>query len=123
MDSKGVTYSESSFLGRKAQFFVIGTTSCPMCQAKIADIEAVHQKRGQGLEVAAILLSENAVKADKYAADFHATFRMVLDPQNLTMSLFKPGNYPYFVLVDKHGVIRFTGHDLPGDPLLDEAMK
>ncbi|MCE9582097.1 MAG: redoxin family protein [Planctomycetes bacterium] len=123
IDSKGVPYSEASFVGRKAQLLVIGTTSCPMCQAKIVDIEAVRLKRGDSVEVAAMLLSETAAKADKYAADFHAGFRMVLDPQNLTMSLFKPGHYPYFVLVDKRGVIRYTGNDLPDDALLEQAAR
>ena len=123
LDSKGAPYVESGYVGRKAQLLVFGTTSCPMCQAKVADVDAVRQKRGDRVEVAAVLLSETAANADKYASDFKAEFRMVLDPNNISINLFKLGNYPHFVFIDKRGVIRYTGQELPGDALIDEAAR
>lgn len=122
-DSKGATYSEASFVGRKAQLLVFGTTSCPVCQSRVADVEAVRAKRGDAVEVAAVLLSETAEKAEKFASDYKAGFRMVLDPQNISISLYKLGNYPYFVLIDRAGVIRESGREIPSDALLDEATR
>ncbi|KAF0245009.1 MAG: hypothetical protein FD180_1993 [Planctomycetota bacterium] len=122
-DSKGAPYVESGFVGRKAQLLVFGTTACPMCQAKVADVDAVRQKRGGEVEVAAVLLSETPEKAEKYASEFKAGFRMVLDPRNISIALFKLGNYPHFVLIDKRGVIRYTGQQLPGDALIEEAAR
>lgn len=89
----------------------------------MSDIQRVHEQRGARLEVAAVLLSETPAKADAFAAEFKATFRMVLDPQNISIALFKLGNYPHFVLVDRQGVIRYTGHELPGESLLEEAAR
>ncbi|MCC6739364.1 MAG: TlpA family protein disulfide reductase [Planctomycetia bacterium] len=122
-DSKGAPFLTSGFVGRKAQLLVFGTTACPMCQGKMSDIQAVHEKRGGQVEVAAVLLSETPEKADKFAADFNATFRMVLDPQNITIALFKLGHYPHFVLVDRRGVIRYSGPELPADAMVDEAAR
>jgi peroxiredoxin len=122
-DSKGAPYVASGFVGKKAQLLVFGTTSCPLCQGKMSDIQLVHENYGAKVEVAAVLLSETAEKADKFAADFNATFRMVLDPQNISIALFKLGHYPHFVLVDRRGVIRYTGHDLPPDAAVEEAAR
>jgi peroxiredoxin len=123
VDSKGAPYIESGFVGRKAQLLVFGTTACPVCQAKVADVDAVRQKHGADVEVAAVLLSETAEKADQYAAEYKAGFRMVLDPRNISIALFKLGNYPHFVLIDKRGVIRHTGHELPGEALIVESTR
>ncbi|MEK7467736.1 MAG: TlpA disulfide reductase family protein [Planctomycetota bacterium] len=123
LDSKGAPYVESGYVGRKAQLLVFGTTSCPMCQAKVADVDAVRQKRGGEVEVAAVLLSETAEKAEKYASEFKAGFRMLLDPQNISIALYKLGNYPHFVLIDKRGVIRYTGQKLPDDAIIEAAAR
>lgn len=123
VDSKGAPYVEAGYVGRKAQLLVFGTTSCPVCQSKVAEVEAVHRKHGAEVEVAAVLLSETVERADKYAADYKAGFRMVLDPQNVSINLFKLGNYPHFVLIDKRGVIRYTGRELPGDAQIAEAAR
>lgn len=123
LDSKGAPYVSAGMAGKRAQLLVFGTTACPMCRGKMSDIQQVHEKRGERLEVAAVLLSETPARADAFAAEFQATFRMVLDPQNISIALFKLGNYPHFVLVDRKGVIRYTGHELPGDALFEEAVR
>ena len=120
-DSKGARRLSGEWAGKKAALLVIGTTSCPRCRSMVADIDAVRQKRGDSLFVAAILLSETADRAEAFARDHGAGFTLLVDPKNAAMTAFKPGNYPHFVLVDTHGVIRYTGPDLPADTLIDQA--
>ncbi len=123
LDSRGARFRTSSWIGRRAQLLVMGTTQCPRCEGRMAEIEQVRARFGESLEIAAILFSETGDRAEAFAARHKAGFRMVLDPQNTGIVLYKPGAYPHFVLIDKQGVIRYTGPELPGDARLIEAAR
>ncbi|MBI2921849.1 MAG: TlpA family protein disulfide reductase [Planctomycetes bacterium] len=122
-DSKGRRVRTRAWLGKEAALLVFGTTMCPNCKSQVAAIDAVRQKHAGKVEVAAVLLSETAERAEAFARDYHAGFPLLLDPQNSTMKPFALGNYPHYVLIDRKGVIRYTGPELPEDPALEEAAR
>ena len=122
-DSKGRRVQTRAWIGKEAALLVFGTTMCPNCRAQVASIDAVRQKHAGKVEVAAVLLSETAERAEAFARDHKAGFPLLLDPQNSTMLPFALGNYPHYVLIDKKGVIRYTGPVLPEETALAEAAR
>ena len=62
----------------------------------------------QGLEVVAVDLDTNRTDADKFLSQFHPTFAVRFDPKGDLAELYKVQGMPSSVLIDRHGVTRFT---------------
>ena len=62
----------------------------------------------QGLSVVAINLDPDRADAERFLARFHPTFEVRFDPQGATAEQFKVQGMPTSVIIDRHGVVRFT---------------
>ena len=62
----------------------------------------------QGLEILAINLDQNRGDADRFLGRFHPTFEVRFDPQGKSAEQFKVQGMPTSVVIDRHGVVRFT---------------
>jgi peroxiredoxin len=62
----------------------------------------------QGLTVVAVNLDTNRAEADKFLTQFHPTFEVRFDPQGDLAELYKVHGMPSSVLIDRHGVVRFS---------------
>ena len=65
-----------------------------------------HQE--QGLTVVAVNLDTDRIAADKFLARFHPTFDVRFDPKGDLAEFYKVHGMPSSVLIDRHGVARFT---------------
>jgi thiol-disulfide isomerase/thioredoxin len=63
---------------------------------------------GQGLTVIAINLDTDRADADKFLDQFKPTFDVRFDPQGEFAEFYKIEGMPSSVLIDRHGVKRFT---------------
>jgi peroxiredoxin len=63
---------------------------------------------GQGLEIVAVNLDGDRADADKFLKQFHPTFDVRFDPKGELAELYKVQGMPSSVLIDRHGVTRFT---------------
>ena len=63
---------------------------------------------GQGLEIVAVNLDRDRAEADKFLKQFHPTFNVRFDPQGKLAESYKVQGMPSSVLIDRHGVTRFT---------------
>jgi peroxiredoxin len=63
---------------------------------------------GQGLEIVAVNLDMDRAEADKFLKQFHTTFAVRFDPQGRLAESYKVQGMPSSVLIDRHGVTRFT---------------
>ena len=63
---------------------------------------------GQGLEIVAVNLDRNRAEADKFLKQFHPTFDVRFDPKGELAELYKVQGMPSSVVIDRHGVTRFT---------------
>jgi peroxiredoxin len=63
---------------------------------------------GQGLTVVAINLDTDRADADKFLHQFQPTFDVRFDPKGELAELYKVKGMPSSVLIDRHGVTRFT---------------
>jgi peroxiredoxin len=62
----------------------------------------------QGLEIITVNLDADRAKADKFLKRFHPTFDVRFDPKGELAELYKVQGMPSSVLIDRHGVTRFT---------------
>ena len=62
----------------------------------------------QGLEIVAINLDADRANADNFLKRFHPTFDVRFDPKGELAELYKVQGMPSSVLIDRHGVTRFT---------------
>ena len=62
----------------------------------------------QGLTVVAINLDTDRADADKFLAKFKPTFDIRFDPKGELAESYKVAGMPSSVLIDRHGVTRFT---------------
>ena len=78
---------------------------------------------GQGLTVIAVDLDTDRADADRFLDQFKPTFDVRFDPQGEYAEFFKIGGMPSSVLIDRHGVKRFTHIGFrPADGPLYEAQ-
>ncbi len=63
---------------------------------------------GQGLAIVAVNLDRDRLDADKFLAQFTPTFDVRFDPQGESAAFYKIKGMPASVLIDRHGVMRFT---------------
>jgi peroxiredoxin len=62
----------------------------------------------QGLTIVAVNLDTNRAEAEKFLTQFHPTFEVRFDPKGDLAELYKVHGMPSSVLIDRHGVVRFT---------------
>jgi thiol-disulfide isomerase/thioredoxin len=82
---------------------------CGPCKQSFPWREAMKSTyEGQGLEIVAVNLDRDRADADKFLKQFHPTFDVRFDPKGELAELFKVQGMPSSVLIDRHGVTRFT---------------
>lgn len=62
----------------------------------------------QGLSVIAVNLDQNRSDAERFLAIFRPSFDVRFDPQGQMAERFKVQGMPTSVIIDRHGVLRFT---------------
>jgi cytochrome c biogenesis protein CcmG, thiol:disulfide interchange protein DsbE len=62
----------------------------------------------QGLTVIAVNLDQDRADAERFLARFHPTFEVRFDPRGESAERFKVQGMPTSVIIDRHGVVRFT---------------
>ena len=62
----------------------------------------------QGLVIIAVNLDADRADADKFLRQFHPTFDVHFDPKGELAESYKVQGMPSSVLIDRHGVARFT---------------
>src|SRR5450631_1355088 len=62
----------------------------------------------RGLTIVAVNLDANRVEAEKFLNQFKPTFEVRFDPDGKLAEIYKIKSMPSSVLIDRHGVARFT---------------
>jgi peroxiredoxin len=64
--------------------------------------------QAQGLEIVAVNLDSDRADADRFLKQFHPNFELRFDPKGELAEQYKLQGMPASVLIDRHGVARFT---------------
>ena len=67
-----------------------------------------HVHESQGLTVVAVNLDHERADADRFLQKFHPDFDVRFDSQGALAERFKVVGMPTSVVIDRHGVVRFT---------------
>ena len=82
---------------------------CGPCRQSFPWMETMKSTYGgQGFEIVAVNLDRDRADADKFLKQFHPTFDVRFDPKGELAELYKVQGMPSSVLIDRHGVTRFT---------------
>jgi thiol-disulfide isomerase/thioredoxin len=82
---------------------------CGPCKQSFPWMETLKDTYGrQGLAVIAVNLDMDRADADKFLDRFRPTFEVRFDPKGELAALYKVRAMPSSVLIDRHGVARFT---------------
>ena len=82
---------------------------CAPCRQSFPWMQAMKNAyENRGLTVLAVNLDRNRGDADRFLAQFHPSFDVRFDPQGTVAEHFKVQGMPTGLVVDRHGVVRFT---------------
>jgi cytochrome c biogenesis protein CcmG/thiol:disulfide interchange protein DsbE len=82
---------------------------CAPCRQSFPWMQAMKNAyESRGLTVLAVNLDQNRGDADRFLAQFHPSFDVRFDPQGTVAERFKVQGMPTGLVVDRHGVVRFT---------------
>ena len=82
---------------------------CAPCRQSFPWMETLKRTySGQGLEIITVNLDMDRADADRFLKQFHPTFDVRFDPKGELAESYKVQGMPSSVLIDRHGVTRFT---------------
>ena len=82
---------------------------CGPCRQSFPWMQALKNSyESQGLAIVAVNVDTDRADADKFLHQFQPTFAVRFDPKGELAELYKVKGMPSSVLIDRHGVTRFT---------------
>lgn len=82
---------------------------CAPCRQSFPWMQAMKDAyEHQGLTMVAVNLDQNRGDANAFLAQFHPSFDVRFDPQGKAAERFNVRGMPTSVIIDRHGVVRFT---------------
>ena len=82
---------------------------CGPCRQSFPWMQTMKRTyENQGLTVVAVNLDTDRAAADRFLVQFHPTFDVRFDPSGELAEVYKVQGMPSSVLIDRHGVARFT---------------
>jgi thiol-disulfide isomerase/thioredoxin len=82
---------------------------CAPCRQSFPWMQAMKEAYGsQGLSVVAVNVDANRADAEKFLQQFHANFDIRFDPEGSLAEKYKVEGMPTSVVVDRHGIVRYT---------------
>jgi cytochrome c biogenesis protein CcmG, thiol:disulfide interchange protein DsbE len=96
-------------LGGRVVYLDFWASWCGPCRQSFPWMETLKSTYGaQGLEIITINLDRDRADADKFIKRFNPTFDVRFDPKGELAEFYKVQGMPSSVLIDRHGVTRFT---------------
>jgi len=82
---------------------------CGPCRQSFPWMESIQKTyEAQGLTIVAVNVDRDRADAERFLRIFHPGFEIRFDPQGSWAEQFKVSGMPTSVIIDRHGVVRFT---------------
>src|SRR3984957_11740861 len=112
LTASGTAYAsplDLTSLGGRVVYLDFWASWCGPCRQSFPWMEILKRTYGaQGLEIITVNLDRDRADADKFLKQLHPTFDVRFDPKGELAELYKIQGMPSSVLIDRHGVTRFT---------------
>jgi cytochrome c biogenesis protein CcmG/thiol:disulfide interchange protein DsbE len=105
----GSHVSLSDYLG-KPLIVNFWASWCGPCRDEFPQfVSALHDHAAQGLQILGVIHDDNADAAAGFAASEHATWPLLMDPQNSVWNAYLiPVGVPATIFIDRTGIVRAT---------------
>jgi len=111
----GAKISSANFAGKPA-VLVFWTAWCPSCKEEAPHINRLAAEyQPKGVRVVGINIGEGAARVNEGIKDFGIEYDVVRDADAQVAKTYKVIGTPTVVFLDKKGVIRYQGNELPKD--------
>jgi len=111
----GTKVSLDDFAGKPA-VLVFWTAWCPSCKEEAPHInQLVSEYQDKGVRVLGINIGEGAARVNEGVKDFGIKYDVVRDADTQVAKTYKVLGTPTVVFLDKKGVVRYFGNELPKD--------
>ncbi len=117
-DLKGTNISLSDFKGQKPVLLYFWATWCPYCisvRPEVIKLRKQISEKDLGVLAVNVGGSDTLDKLKRYEEANPAPYMVLYDASGKTARSFKIFGIPHFVLIDKDGVIKYSGNNLPSD--------
>lgn len=95
---------------------VFWTAWCPVCKEEAPHINALATKyEPQGVRVVGINIQDSPARTEGGIKDFGIKYRVVRDQDASVTRQYKVTGTPTVIFLDRNGVVRYFGHELPED--------
>jgi cytochrome c biogenesis protein CcmG/thiol:disulfide interchange protein DsbE len=106
--TQGAAFDLSAYRG-KVVYLDFWASWCGPCKQSFPWMQTIQDSYNrQGLTVIAINLDLERADADNFLGRFRPTFEVRFDPKGELAAFYKVRAMPSSVLIDRHGVTRFT---------------
>lgn len=110
------TKISSSDLAGKPAVLVFWTAWCPSCKEEAPHInQLAAEYQNKGVRVLGINIGEGAARVGEGIKDFGIEYDVVRDADAQVAKIYRVVGTPTVVFLDKKGVVRFFGNELPKD--------
>lgn len=105
----GATPLDLSPLRGRVVYLDFWASWCAPCRQSFPWMDSLQQTyAAQGLSVLAIDVDHDRADAERFLEEFHPHFDVRFDPQGAWAQQFKVTGMPTSLIIDRHGVVRFT---------------
>jgi peroxiredoxin len=117
-DLQGQQVQLSSFKGKQSVLLFFWTSWCPYC---LKEIKALNEKRqafeARNIQILAVNSGESKAVAQRLVKNYSISLRVLLDEDGRVSDAYHVLGVPTLVLIDKSGLVRFTGHAEPKEEI------
>jgi peroxiredoxin len=119
-DLNGTTVTLGQFKGQKPVLLYFWATWCHYCQAARPAVIDLRKATPQAdIEIIAIDVGagDSLAKLKRFEESDPAPYTVLYDTDSKVTRSYSIEGIPHFILVDKTGTIKYTGNQLPSDPV------
>ncbi len=95
---------------------IFWTAWCPVCKEEAPHINRLAATyEPQGVRVVGINIQDSVARTEGGVKEFGIQYRVVRDPDASVTRRYKVAGTPTIIFLDRNGVVRYFGNELPGD--------
>lgn len=95
---------------------IFWTAWCPVCKEEAPRFNKLAvQYAPRGVWVVGINIQDSPARTEGGVKDFGIQYRIVRDPDASVTRRYKVAGTPTIIFLDRNGVVRYFGNELPGD--------
>ena len=111
----GSRVSSTDLRGQPA-VLIFWTAWCPVCKEEAPHFnELAARYEPQGVRVVGINIQDSPARTEGGIRDFGIKYKVVRDADASVTRLYKVTGTPTVIFLDRKGVVRYLGNELPGD--------